>query len=169
MPLPRNFSLNADERARLGTQLLRLAKRYDRALEERLAPWHLAPTHYEILKLLYAAPDYSARHSAIARQLGITLPSVTVAIRKLSGLGLMGQRRGEDRRERIATLSVKGAEMLAHLYDAQEGFAGEIFSLLGDKEAKVIDRQITALLARLTALEDARHGKTSSHHAASAA
>ncbi len=154
MPLPRNFKLDADERARLGTQLLRLAKRFDRALEERLAPWHMGPTHYEILKLLYAAPDYSLRHGQLAQALGITLPSVTVAVRKLTGMGLMGQRRGEDRRERLATLSVKGAEMLANLYDSNEGFAEEVFGAISDKDARLIDRQIGTLLARLSAMQE---------------
>lgn len=156
MPLPRNFTLNAHEKARLGSQLLRLAKRYDRALEERLAPWHLGPTHYEILKLLYAAPDYSLRHGQLAQALGITLPSITVAIRKLTGLGLMGQRRGIDRRERIATLSVKGAEMLSQLYESNEGFAESVFSSVDDKEAKGLARVLTALLARLSALGDTK-------------
>lgn len=156
MPLPRNFTLNAHEKTRLGTQLLRLAKRYDRALEERLAPWHLGPTHYEILKLLYAAPDYSLRHGQLAQALGITLPSITVAIRKLTGLGLMGQRRGIDRRERIATLSVKGAEMLSQLYESNEGFAESVFSSVDDKEAKGLARVLTALLARLSALGDTK-------------
>lgn len=152
MPLPRNFTLNAPEKARLGSQLLRLAKRYDRALEERLAPWHLGPTHYEILKLLYAAPDYSLRHGQLAQALGITLPSITVAIRKLTGLGLIGQRRGIDRRERIATLSVKGAEILSHLYESNEGFAESVFSSVDDKEARGLARALTTLLARLSAL-----------------
>jgi DNA-binding MarR family transcriptional regulator len=154
MPLPRNLVLNTQEKTRLGSQLLRLAKRYDRALEERLAPWHLGPTHYEILKLLYAAPDYSLRHGKLAEALGITMPSITVAIRKLSGLGLMGQRRGLDRRERIATLSVKGAEMLSALYESNEGFAESVFSSVDDKEAKGLSRVLTALLARLSALGD---------------
>ena len=154
MPLPRNFTLNTQEKTRLGSQLLRLAKRYDRALEERLAPWHLGPTHYEILKLLYAAPDYSLRHGQLAAALGITLPSITVAVRKLTGLGLMGQRRGIDRRERIATLSVKGAEMLSTLYESNEGFAESVFSSVDDKDAKGLARVLTSLLARLSALGD---------------
>ncbi|MCC6150830.1 MAG: MarR family transcriptional regulator [Planctomycetes bacterium] len=154
MPLPRNFSLSTDEKSRLGTQLLRLAKRYDRALEGRLAPWHLGPTHYEILKVLYSAPDYSLRHSQLGAALGITLPSVTVAIRKLTALGLIGQRRGIDRRERIASLSVKGAEMLSHLYESNEGFAESVFSSVDDKDAKGLQRVLTTLLARLSALED---------------
>ena len=154
MPLPRNFALNTHEKARLGAQLLRLAKRYDRALEERLAPWHLGPTHYEILKLLYAAPDYSLRHGQLAEALGITLPSITVAVRKLTGLGLMGQRRGLDRRERFATLSVKGAEMLSQLYESNEGFAESVFSSVDDKDARGLARVLTSLLARLSALGD---------------
>ena len=40
MALPRNFKLTADHRARLGSQLLRLAKRYERAFTERLARQH---------------------------------------------------------------------------------------------------------------------------------
>lgn len=154
MPLPRNFTLSNDNRSRLGAQLLRLAKRYDRALEERLAPWHLGPSHYEILKLLYAAPDYSLRHSQLAQSLGITLPSVTVAVRKLTGLGLIGQRRGIDRRERLATLAVKGAEMLTNLYESNEGFAESVFSSVDDKDAKGLQKVLTTLLARLSALED---------------
>ncbi|MBP9891130.1 MAG: hypothetical protein KBG84_04435 [Planctomycetes bacterium] len=154
MPLPRNFTLSTDEKSRLGAQLLRLAKRYDRALEERLSPWHLGPTHYEILKLLYAAQDYSLRHGQLAEALGITLPSITVAVRKLTGLGLMGQRRGIDRRERIATLSVKGAEMLSTLYESNEGFADSVFSSVDDKDAKGLARVLTSLLARLSALGD---------------
>lgn len=154
MPLPRNFSLSADYKTRFGAQLLRLAKRYDRALEERLAPWHLGPTHYEILKLLYAAPDYSMRHTHLAEQLGITLPSVTVAVRKLCALGLIGQRRGHDRRERLASLSVKGAEMLSHLYESNEGFAESVFSCMDDKDARGLQRVLTTLLARLGALQD---------------
>lgn len=154
MPLPRNFALSTDDKSRLGSQLLRLAKRYDRALEERLAPWHLGPTHYEILKLLYAAPDYALRHGQLAESLGITLPSITVAVRKLTSLGLIGQRRGIDRRERIASLSVKGAEMLSNLYESNEGFAASVFSSVDDKEAKGLHKVLTALLARLSALED---------------
>lgn len=154
MPLPRNFRLDADKRARLGSQLLRLAKRYERALSERLSPWGLSSTHYEILKYLYAAPDYSMTHSRIAEAAGITQPSVTLAMRKLAAAGLVGHRRGEDRRQRVASLSVKGAEVLALLYDANEGFAEDLFSALPDKTAEKVGEAIAALLGRLQSLEE---------------
>ncbi|MCC6574567.1 MAG: MarR family transcriptional regulator [Planctomycetes bacterium] len=156
MALPGKLRLQGDDRVRLGAQLLRLAHRYDRALELKLAPSGLAPTHFEVLKLLYAAPEYSLRHSELARALGITLPSVTVAIRKLSGAGLIGQRRGSDKRERIASLTVRGAEILATLFDASEDFALNLFGAIAEKEAKSVERGVQALLARLSALEDVR-------------
>ena len=156
MPLPRNFRLDADAKARLGTQLLRLAKRYDRALSERLSRWSLAPTHYEILKLLYAAEDYSLSHSQVADALGVTLPSVTLAVKKLCALKLVGRRRGRDRRERIVTLAVKGAEFLAILYQEYESFAEDLFTSIPDRAAKNLDRTIASLLSRLSALQDQR-------------
>jgi DNA-binding MarR family transcriptional regulator len=156
MPLPRNFKLDADERARLGGLLLRLSRRYERALEERLKRFRIGPTHYELLKLLYAAADYSLTHSELAQALGITLPSVSTAAKKLSAMGLIAHRKGKDRRERIATLSVKGAEQLAPLYDANEGFAEDLFTAIDEKDARHLERAVTALLARLAALEAAR-------------
>jgi DNA-binding MarR family transcriptional regulator len=156
MALPRNFKLTADKRARLGSQLLRLAKRYDRALNERLARWQLAPTHYEILKLLYAAPDYSLTHSQIADAMGVTLPSITLAVRKLGALKLLGNQRGEDRRSRIVSLSVKGAELLSVLYESYESFAEDLFTALPDKQADQLEASISALLSRLSAMEEAR-------------
>lgn len=154
MPLPRNLRLNNDVRSRLGGQLLRLAHRYDRALSERLARWHLAPTHYELLKLLYAAPDYSLTHSQVAQAMGITLPSVTLAARKLGALRLVGAQRGNDRRCRVLTLTVKGAEMLGQLYDAHEYFSEALFSSIPDAGTAQLDRAIQRLLARLTELEE---------------
>jgi DNA-binding MarR family transcriptional regulator len=169
MPLPRNLTLSNDERSRLGSQLLRLARRFERALEVKLAPWHMAPSHYEILKLLYAAPDYALRHGALAQALGITLPSVTVAVRKLTSLGLVAQRLGQDRREHYATLSVKGAELLSHLYDASESFANEVFSAIAEKDARGMDRIISALLARLTLRAEHQGPKTPAGVTAAAA
>lgn len=159
MALPRNFKLTADKRARLGTQLLRLAKRYDRALTERLARWKLSPTHYEILKVLYAAPDYSLTHSQLAEAMGVTLPSITLAVRKLGALKLIGHQRGEDRRARIVSLSVKGAETLSVLYESYEGFAEDLFSAISDKSASQLEKSINKLLSRLSALEDQRDAK----------
>jgi MarR family transcriptional regulator, lower aerobic nicotinate degradation pathway regulator len=154
MPLPTTLKLNADKRSRLGGQLLRLAKRYDRELQERLSRWNLAPTHYEILKLLYAAPDYSMSHSQLAQGLGVTLPSVTLAIRKLGAMKMVGSQRGEDRRRRLVTLSVKGAETLALLYDEYERFAEELFSSIDDRKANSLERTIGRLLSRLSELQD---------------
>lgn len=153
MALPRSFKLDADKRARLGTQLLRLARRYDRALNERLAPFHLAPSHYEILKLLYAAPDYSRTHSELAAAMGVTLPSITLAVQKLGALKMIGEQRGEDRRRRVVSLTVKGAEFLGPLYDVHERFAEGLFSAIPEKSATAVESAIEALLVRLTALE----------------
>jgi len=157
MALPRNFKLSADQRARLGSQLLRLAKRYDRALTERLARWRLAPTHYEILKVLYAAPDYSLTHSQLAAAMGVTLPSITLAVRKLGALKLLGNQRGQDRRSRIVSLSVKGAELLAQLYESYEAFAEDLFTSIPDKSAEHLQAAIQSLLSRLSAMEETRH------------
>ena len=159
MALPRNFKLTADKRARLGTQLLRLAKRYDRALSERLARWKLSPTHYEILKVLYAAPDYSLTHSQLAEAQGVTLPSITLAVRKLGALKLIGHQRGEDRRARIVSLSIKGAELLSVLYESYEGFAEDLFNAIPDKSADQLEKSIAKLLSRLSAMEDQREAK----------
>ena len=156
MPLPRNFKLTADKRARLGTQLLRLAKRYDRALTERLARWKLAPTHYEILKILYAAPDYALTHSELGKAMGVTLPSITLAVRKLGTLKLVGTQRGTDKRSRIVSLSVKGAELLSILYETYEAFAEDLFTAVSDKSAKQMEDAIGSLLSRLAAMEEAR-------------
>lgn len=156
MALPRNFKLTADKRARLGTQLLRLAKRYERALSDRLARWKLSPTHYEILKVLYAAPDYALTHSQLAESMGVTLPSITLAVRKLGALKLVGQQRGQDRRSRIVSLSVKGAELLSMLYETYEAFAEDLFTAVPDKSAAQLEDAITSLLSRLSAMEEAR-------------
>lgn len=156
MALPRNFKLTADKRARLGTQLLRLAKRYERALSDRLARWKLSPTHYEILKVLYAAPDYALTHSQLAESMGVTLPSITLAVRKLGALKLVGQQRGQDRRSRIVSLSVKGAELLSMLYETYEAFAEDLFTAVPDKSAAQLEDAITGLLSRLSAMEEAR-------------
>jgi hypothetical protein len=51
-------------------------------------------------------------------------------------------------------LSVKGAEMLSNLYESNESFAASVFSSVDDKEAKGLHKVLTALLARLSALED---------------
>jgi DNA-binding MarR family transcriptional regulator len=154
MALPRNLKFSSDRRARLGGQLLRLAKRYDKELAERLAPFRLAPTHYEILKLLYAAPDYSLSNSRLAEALGVTLPSITLAVKKLSTLKMVGSQRGEDRRERVVTLTVKGAEMLALLYDRYEQFAEDLFGAIDEKQAASLERSIGRLLSRLTEMQD---------------
>ncbi|MCA8913955.1 MAG: hypothetical protein KDB90_00985 [Planctomycetes bacterium] len=156
MPLPRNFKLDADKRARLGTQLLRLAKRYERALTDRLARWNLAPTHYEILKVLYAAPDYAMTHSQLGAAMGVTLPSITLAVRKLGTLKLVGAQRGQDKRSRIVSLSVKGAELLSMLYETYEAFAEDLFTAIPDRSAKAMEDSIGLLLSRLTAMEEAR-------------
>lgn len=156
MALPRNFKLTADKRTRLGSQLLRLAKRYERALTERLARWKLSPTHYEILKVLYAAPDYSLTHTQLADAMGITLPSITLAVKKLSALRLVGHQRGEDRRSRIVSLSVKGAETLSILYETYEGFAEDLFSVIPNASAESVQKTIAKLLSRLSALEESR-------------
>jgi DNA-binding MarR family transcriptional regulator len=157
MALPRNFKLSADKRTRLGSQLLRLAKRYERALAERLSRWKLSTTHYEILKVLYAATDYALTHTQLAEATGITLPSITLAVKKLGALKLVGQQRGEDRRSRIVSLSVKGAETLSVLYETYEGFAEDLFSAIPERTAGQVEKAITRLLSRLTALEESEH------------
>jgi DNA-binding MarR family transcriptional regulator len=156
MPHVAARKLSSDHRARLGGQLLRLANRYDRALNERLARWRLSATHYEMLKALYAAPDYSLTHSRLAELTGVTLPSITLAVKKLGAMRLVGSQRGEDRRSRIATLSVKGAETLAALYDEFERFAEDVFTTIDDNAARATEKAILKLLARLTAIEDQR-------------
>jgi DNA-binding MarR family transcriptional regulator len=159
MALPTHLKLKADHRTRLGTQLLRLANRYDRALAERLSEWRLAPSHYELLKLLYAAPDYSRTHTQLAQAMGVTLPSITLAIRKLGAMRLVGSQRGEDRRSRIATLTVKGAETLALLYDRYEQFAELLFTSVGDPGSAAVEKAVQRLLARLGELEDQRSAR----------
>ncbi len=154
MGLPRAFKLKTEGQARLGSQLLRLAHRFDRALTERLARFKLAPTHYEILKTLYAAPDYSLGHTQLATAMGITLPSITLAVRKLGAMRLIGQQRGTDRRRRVVSLTVKGAEFLAPLYDTTEEFATALFSALPEKSARQVEAAIQAVLARLSAMQD---------------
>lgn len=156
MPLPRNFKLDADKRTRLGLQLMRLAKRYDRALSDRLAKWKLSPTHYEILKILYAADDYAMTHSQLAKAMGVTPPSITLAVRKLGALRLIGHQRGEDRRSRIVSLSIKGAETLSILYEEFEGFAEDLFTSISDKSATSLETSVKKLLSRLTAMEETR-------------
>jgi DNA-binding MarR family transcriptional regulator len=156
MALPRNLRLTADNRTRVGSQLLRLANRYDRALSERLSRWRLSPSHYELLKLLYTAPDYSLTHTQLADATGVTLPSITLAVKKLGAMRLVGSQRGEDRRSRIATLSVKGAETLALLYDQYEQFAELLFTSVGDAGSKGLEKAIQRLLSRLSELEDQR-------------
>ena len=156
MPLPRNFKLDADKRTRLGLQLMRLAKRYDRALTERLTKWKLSPTHYEILKILYAADDYSMTHTQLANAMGVTLPSITLAVKKLGALKLVGHQRGADRRARIVSLAVKGAELLSVLYEEYEGFAEDLFTAISDKSASNLEKSVTRLLSRLTAMEESR-------------
>lgn len=154
MPLPARKTMSIDRRARLGGQLIRLANRYDRALSERLARWNLAPTHYEILKALYAAPDYSLTHSRLAEAAGVTLPSITLAVRKLGAMRMIGAQRGEDRRSRIATLTVKGAETLALLFDQHEKFAEAVFTSLNHSGADNLEKSIQRLLSRLTEIGD---------------
>lgn len=154
MPLPAKHNLDADRRARLGGQLIRLANRYDRALSEKLSRWKLAPTHYEILKALYAAPDYSLTHTRLAEATGVTLPSITLAVRKLGAMRMVGAQRGEDRRSRIATLTVKGAETLALLFDQHERFAEAIFTSLSHGATENLEKSIQRLLSRLTELND---------------
>ena len=155
MPLPHATKLDANSRARLGLQMLRLAHTYDRALALRLARFKLSPTHYEILKRLYAAPDYTLSHTQLANAMGLTLPSITLAVRKLCAIRLIGSQRDSDRRRRLVSLSVKGAEFLAPLYDATEEFAGELFGALPEKNARQVESAITTLLARLGALQKA--------------
>ncbi|MCC7508938.1 MAG: hypothetical protein IT464_06155 [Planctomycetes bacterium] len=156
MALPRNIKLTSDNRARLGSQLLRLANRYDRALSERLSRWRLAPSHYELLKILYSAPDYSLTHSQLAEAMGVTLPSITLAVKKLGALRMVGSQRGTDRRSRVLTLTVKGAEMLGVLFDEYEAFAQALFSSITDAGAGTIEKSILRLLSRLTELQDQR-------------
>lgn len=155
MAIPQVPKLDSDSRERLGTQMLRLAHRYDRALGERLARFGLAPTHYGLLRQLYAAPDYTLSHSELAQALGLTLPSITLAVRKLSAMRLIGAQRAEDRRRRLVSLSVKGAEFLAPLYDTTEAFASQLFSALPDKGARHVEGAVRALLTRLGAMQEA--------------
>lgn len=160
MALPRGFKLDVDGRTRLGSQLIRLAHRYDRALGEQLARFKIAPNHYEILKLLYAAPEYTLGHSQIAAALGVTLPSVTLAVRKLGAMKLLAGQRGSDRRTRLVSLTVKGAEFLAPLYDRTEQFAESVFSAIDESRARHIEAGIRALLARLSAIEETAEHST---------
>lgn len=154
MALPRNLKIDDTAKARVGARLIRLARQYERALSEKLAPWKLAPTHLEVLKFLYTAPDYSATHSQIADATGITLPSVTLAVRKLAALKLVGRDRGSDRRQRIVTLGVKGAEQLGMLYDITSDLSESVFGDLSDADARKLERIADKLLARFIALDE---------------
>lgn len=119
------FSSNALERdappdedaVRRGVELLYFGyTRLTRSVDEKLADYGLGRAHHRALYFIARRPDLSV--SELLRILAITKQSLGRVLNDLSEHGLIDTRPGEvDRRQKLLSLTDKGVEFEARLFD----------------------------------------------------
>jgi DNA-binding MarR family transcriptional regulator len=99
----------------LGTRLRALIAALDGGVQEvydkRRAP--VRPRYYPVLRHLLAAE--SASVGALAAEAGVAQPSLTQTLQAMAGEGIVHLQAGADRRQRLVTLTSKGADIAGAL------------------------------------------------------
>jgi DNA-binding MarR family transcriptional regulator len=144
-PTPAPGSLDA----RLAAALERLAVA-DRALRQaQVTPVGLSPIQLQILTALRDLPPLRRRVTALARELGVTQPTVSDAVASLVAKGLVRREPVTgDRRGGALLLTPAGRKVLADTTALEQVLAGTLAGL--DDEAKATT--LAVLLACIAAL-----------------
>lgn len=142
-------------------QALDIAALIERSARLFMADAHaegLLPVHWEVLRYLNLANQFSRTHAALTGYLGLTKGTVSQTLKALDGKGLIHKETDKtDRRSRRLVLTARGRRLLER--DPVRAWIDEIAGLQAD-DRDGLARGLAALLsARLDARERAPFGQ----------
>ncbi len=153
-----------DERATLIERILRLDHRVIAALQSgQTSTWlsvDLTMTQLKVLFIVYSGSDGTATAGQIARELGVSLSTVTGIVDRLCEPGFVT--RGEDPRDRRVTrvsITPAGRELIERLHRAHLARMAPLLERLDTETLVMLERALAALYdAALEIAEERRSG-----------
>lgn len=142
--------VDGDVSAGVNTRLLALAaSAVDRHVTGALTPEHLSADQWRVLDVL--STGEACTMSALAEAIGISSATLTRVVDRLVSRALVYRTSDDaDRRRVLVRLSDRGAETVRGLRPQVQRAEASLLANLNEAER----RQLTALLARLTAVGD---------------
>jgi DNA-binding MarR family transcriptional regulator len=151
--------------------LTRTSDALNRALQQRLKPFHLTPTQYNVLRILRGARPTGLTWSAIGSRMIAAEPDITRLLARLKTQKMLYQQRdGRDKRVLWTHISSQGLEILAKLDGLIEKAPRELLGQLTCDEVTELNRLLTKLQGRCSeeatshAAGESPSGKLSSPH-----
>ena len=125
--------------------LIRTADCLGRAIEQRIRPWGVTSTQYNVLRILRGAHPRGLTCSAIGDRMLTAEPDITRLLSRLKALKLIRQQRDRhDRRMVWTQISDAGLKLLREMDPAIEQAAPELLGHLQRKELKELIRLLEA-------------------------
>ena len=120
--------------------LIRTADTLNRALQQRIRPWGITATQYNVLRILRGAHPRGLTCSAIGSRMLTEVPDITRLLARLKALKLIHQHRDRHDRRMIWTqISASGLKLLAQMDATIEVAPVEMLGhLAGDELAELI-------------------------------
>jgi DNA-binding MarR family transcriptional regulator len=121
--------------------LMRSADCLHREFQQRLRPFGLTPTQYNVLRILRNAGSGGLTCTAIGRSMITPEPDITRLLARLKSQDLLTQARDpQDRRVLWTHIATAGLELLARLDGTVERAPREMFSELSCEEVRELTR-----------------------------
>jgi DNA-binding MarR family transcriptional regulator len=117
--------------------LMRAADRINRAMQQRIRPWGVTATQYNVLRILRGSHPDGLTCTAIGERMITAEPDITRLLSRLKGLKLVRQQRDRrDRRQVCTHISEAGLKLLAQMDAMIERAPQEVLGHLSGAELK---------------------------------
>jgi DNA-binding MarR family transcriptional regulator len=129
--------------------IVRTAAVLEHDLAEKLKPFGLTPTQYNVLRILRGTPEGLCRN-AVGERLVTRVPDVTRLLDRMERMGLIQRNRsGEDRRFVSTSITDKGLKLVDKLDREICSIHARQLGHLGDKKARDLIKLLTEARAEL--------------------
>lgn len=144
-------SASSSPQEQLLLRLIYTADNLHRLFHQRLRPFGLTPTQYNVLRILRAAPDCGLTCTAIGRSTITPVPDITRLLARLQAQKLITQRRDTtDRRVVWTSITQNGLDLLASLDATIDQAPRELFRALTCQQVN----ELSLLLERVMSGQD---------------
>ncbi len=125
----------ANLREELWLNLSRTAAEVGHVVEQKLRPYGLSPTQYNVLRILRGAGPQGLCQYQVRERLVAQVPDVPRILDRMEKAGWVERVRAEtDKRMVMATLSERGQQLVAELDEPLPAMMSELFQALTDAE-----------------------------------
>lgn len=124
-------------REEVSLNLLRSAALLEHAVAERLKPYGLTPTQYNVLRILRGAGSNGLCRSEVTERMLTPVPDATRLLDRLEEAGLVARDRNtDDRRFVTARITELGLEKLAELDDPVARMHDDLLGHMADRDLR---------------------------------